>query len=230
MIGYHGQMLNKKNGLTAYRQKKLMQAFAIDLTATQAAHLLGLNRKTVNRYYALFRAAIHRRQSRQIVELVGTIECDESYFGASRPRGVIGPRKRGRGTRKQPVFGIFERGGRVFTEIVPNVKAKTLQGLIRGKVSLASVVVTDGWRGYDGLVDVGFDAHLRIKKYRKEGNPFTDGNVHINGIESFWSYTKRRLARFNGVKQNFEYHLKECEWRWGKDPPTILANLRKLLV
>ena len=207
-----------------------MQAFAVDLTATQTAQLLGLDRKTVNRYYGLFRKAIHAHQTRQIAALVGTIECDESYFGADRPRGVIGPRKRGRGTRKQPVFGIFERGGRVFTEIVPNVTAKTLQGAIRGKVSVQSIVVTDGWRGYDGLVDVGFDKHLRIKKYRKEGNPFTDGTVHINGIESFWSYTKRRLARFNGVKANFELHLKECEWRWGKDPDTIIAELRRLMV
>ena len=207
-----------------------MQAFAVDLTATQTAQLLGLDRKTVNRYHGLFRKAIHAHQTRQIAALVGTIECDESYFGADRPRGVIGPRKRGRGTRKQPVFGIFERGGRVFTEIVPNVTAKTLQGAIRGKVSVQSIVVTDGWRGYDGLVDVGFDKHLRIKKYRKEGNPFTDGTVHINGIESFWSYTKRRLARFNGVKANFELHLKECEWRWGKDPDTIIAELRRLMV
>ncbi len=29
-------MLNKKNGLSRYRQKKVMQAFAADLTATQA--------------------------------------------------------------------------------------------------------------------------------------------------------------------------------------------------
>ena len=223
-------MLNKKNGLSVYRQRKVMHAFAVDLTATQAAHLLGLDRKTVNRYYGLFRAAIHAHQSRRIAELVGVVECDESYFGPERPRGVIGPRKRGRGTRKQPVFGIFERGGRVFTEIVPDVKAKTLQGAIRGRVSLESVVVTDGWRGYDGLVDVGFDKHLRIKKYRKEGNRFTDGEVHINGIESFWSYTKRRLARFNGVKANFELHLKECEWRWAKDPDTILNELRRLMV
>jgi transposase len=223
-------MLNKKNGLSAYRQRKIMWAFAVDLTATQTALLLSLDRKTINRYYGLFRAAIHAHQSRQIAALVGVIECDESYFGPERPRGVLGPRKRGRGTKKQPVFGIFERGGRVFTEIVPDVKAKTLQDVIRGKISLESVVMTDGWKAYDGLVDVGYDKHLRIKKYRKEGSPFTDGQVHVNGIESFWSYTKRRLARFNGVKANFELHLKECEWRWGKDPETILAELRKLLV
>jgi transposase len=223
-------MLNKKNGLSEYRQKKIMWAFAVDLTATQTAHFLGLDRKTVKRYYSLFRTAVHAHQRQQIVALMGVVECDESYFGPERPRGVIGPRKRGRGTNKQPVFGIFERGGRVFTEIVPDVKAKTLQDVMRGKISPESVVRTDGWRGYDGLVDVGYDKHLRIKKYRKEGSPFTDGPVHVNGIESFWSYTKRRLARFNGVKANFELHLKECEWRWGKDPNTILAELRILLV
>ncbi len=134
-----------------------MWAFAVDITATQAAQLLGLNRKTVNRYYRLFREAIHAHQNRQIAALVGVVECDEIYFGQARPRGVPGPRKRGRGTNKQPVFGIFERGGAVFTQIVPDVKAKTIQALIRGKVSLESVVMIDGWWAYDGLVDVGYD-------------------------------------------------------------------------
>lgn len=31
-------------------------------------------------------------------------------------------------------------------------------------------------------------------------------------IESFWSFTKRRLVKFNGVSKNFYKHLKECEW------------------
>jgi transposase len=132
--------------------------------------------------------------------------------------------KRGRGTLKQPVFGIFERGGAVFTEIVPDVKAKTLQAIIQDKVSPECIVMTDGWQSYNGLVNVGYDKHFRIKKYRKEGNPFTDGPVHVNGIESFWSYAKQRLARF--IKANFELHLKECEWGWGKDPDTILAELK----
>jgi len=30
----------------------------------------------------------------------------------------------------------------------------------------------------------------------------------INGIESFWSYAKRRLAKFNGVlRKTFHLHL-----------------------
>ncbi|MEL7117700.1 MAG: IS1595 family transposase [Pseudomonadota bacterium] len=222
--------MNKKNGLSRYRRLKLVEAFCADLTATQTAQILNLNRNTVNRYYRLFREAIRDHQHNLQAQFSGVVEADESYFGAVRPRGRIGPKRHGRGTNKQPVFGVIERGGRVFTEIVPDVKKKTLQDLIRGKVALDATIITDGWRAYSGLVDVGYDRHLRIKKYRKEGNPFTDGDVHINGIESFWSFTKRRLAKFNGTVNNFELHLKESEWRWGKDHATLKRELWTLLV
>ena len=54
---------------------------------------------------------------------------------SERRCGVPGPRKCGRGTKKQLVFGTFERGGRVFTEIVLDVKSKTFQDVIREKIS-----------------------------------------------------------------------------------------------
>ncbi len=59
--------------------------------------------------------------------------------------------------------GIFLRNGEVFTEIVPNVKKATLQGAIKHKIKPESIVYTDGWRSYDGLVDVGYD-----KRFLKE--------------------------------------------------------------
>ena len=35
------------------------------------------------------------------------------------------------------------------------------------------------------------------------------------GIESFWSFAKRRLAKFNGLTdEKFILHLKECECRF----------------
>jgi len=46
-------------------------------------------------------------------------------------------------------------------------------------------------------------------------NEFAQGNCHINGIESFRSYAKRRLAKFKGVpRHTFHLHLKECEFRF----------------
>ena len=222
-------MLNKKNGLSRHFRRKVIRAFVADLTASQAALLLGLSRTTMNRYYGLFRQRIAKKQRAEAALFTGTVEVDESYFGASRPRGVPGRLKRGRGTLKRPVFGVIERGGRVYTEIVPDVNKATLQRVIRGRIALDATIVSDGWKAYDGLVDVGYDCHLRLTKAYKKGMTFSENGVHINGIEGFWSFTKRRLAKFNGVARNFELHLKECEWRWGKDPDTLLKELSLLV-
>jgi transposase-like protein len=89
-----------------------------------------------------------------MARFVGIVELDDSFFGLCRVRGRPDPRKRGRGTTKQPVFWIYERDGRIYTELASNCCAMTLQKIIGGRVSLDSVILTDGWRGYDGLVDV----------------------------------------------------------------------------
>ncbi len=93
---------------------------------------------------------------------------------------------------------------------------KTLQAVIRGKIKPAVVVHSDGWRGYDGLVDVGYAKHLRIQ--------------HGRGIESFWGYAKRRLSKFNGVPgHTFYLHLKETEFRFNHRRGNLHALLLKLL-
>jgi transposase-like protein len=179
----------------------------MDIDATTIAKITGLNRNTVNKYTKQIR---HR-----IVEICdemspfsGVVEVDESYFGARRVKG-----KRGRGAYgKTPVFGILQRGGKVYTEMVPDCAKKTLQGIIRGKVNPDSVIHSDTWRGYDGLVDVGYQKHFRIKHSQNE---FALGKNHINGIESFWSFAKGRLQKYHGISKNsFNLHLKECEFRF----------------
>ena len=49
------------------------------------------------------------------------------------------------------------------TEIVPDCKRLTLQAVILGKVSIESVIYSAGWRGYNGLVDVGYSKHFRVR-------------------------------------------------------------------
>lgn len=112
------------------------------------------------------------------------------------------------------------------TEIVPDCTAKSLQAIILGKVSPDSVIYSDGWRGYNGLVDVGYAKHFRVNHSKNE---FAHGKCHINGIESFWSFTKRRFAKFNSVSKNFEWHLKECEWRWKQNIDDLEKHLWLLL-
>ena len=216
-------MLVNKAKISDYRIKKIIKHFCHDITADKTAGLTGMNRNTINHWYLIFRKAIHAWQHKEFEKIIGEAEVDESYFGAKRIRGIKGRHKRGRGTWKQPVFGIFKRDGRVYTEIVPNCRKRVLQAIIKGKIDPSTVIYSDKWRGYDGLVDVGYDKHFRVSHSQNE---FSKGKgIHINGIENFWSFTKRRLAKFNGVKKYFELHLKECEWRYTKEPNDLIKEL-----
>jgi len=201
--------------------REIVKLFSEDLSATQIANLTKLNRNTINRYLMLFRERI-LKICEEDSPLSGEIEVDESYFGASRVRG-----KRGRGARgKTIVFGLLKREGKVYTEIVPDVTKATLQGIIRGKVDIDSVIHSDGWRGYHGLVDVGYDKHFRV---HHGANEFVRGNSHINGIESFWSYAKIRLVKFHGMDKNtFNLHLKECEFRFNNRNEDLYKLLLKI--
>ncbi len=219
--------MNENSRLSRYKLKKIIKCFCVDIVASKTAQIININRNTINVYYMLFRKLIYHNQIDEFQKFKGEIELDESYFGAKRIRGNKVKLKRGRGTLKQPVFGVFERNGRVYTEIVPDCKKETLQAIILGKISLDSVIHTDGWRSYDGLIDVGYNKHFRVNH---GANEFSKGNgQHINGIESFWSFTKRRLAKFNGVKKYFVLHLKDCEWRWNKIPEMLENELLKMV-
>ncbi len=205
------------------KTRQIIKYFALDLTANKTARLTDLTHQSVNRIYLKIRNRVVEECERDSPFVSCQIEVDESYFGARRVRG-----KRGRGASgKTIVFGIYKRNGSVFTEIVPNAARQTLQNIIRGKVSLDSVIHSDGWRGYNGLVDVGYSKHLRVNH---SNDIFAIGDVHINGIESFWSYAKRRLQKFNGVPpKTFYLHLKECEYRFNHRNENLQLLLLKLL-
>jgi len=187
--------------------KLIVKLFALDLTASQIAEIVKLNRNTINRYLKEMRKKIAEYCENES-PFKGEIEVDESFFGAKRIRG-----KRGRGAYgKTIVFGIFQRNGKVYTEIVPDCRKATLQAVIRGRVSLKSVIHSDGWRGYNGLVDIGYKKHYRVRHGEDE---FVNNRSHINGIESFWSFAKTRLTKFRGINKSTIYlHLKECEFRF----------------
>lgn len=184
-----------------------MQCFAEDLSASTTARLTGISRRTCNTLCRRLRERL-AAQCRVEAPIGGTVELDESYFG---PRHIPGKRGRGAG-QKTIVFGILERGGKVYTQIVTDTSQRTLRRAIRDSLSREAIIHSNGLSGYDGLVDMGYARHLRVQHGRGE---YANSPSHINGIESFWSYAKRRLAKFNGVpRHTFYLHLKETEFRF----------------
>ncbi len=190
----------KRGHISEGKFRDVLRYFSEDFDASQTAKLTRLNRKTVNRIYSKLRERIFKL-TEQETSLNGDVEVDESYFGPRRIRG-----KRGRGARgKIPVVGLLKRKGKVYTQVIPNCERKALLPIIKHKVVDGSTIYTDGWKSYHGLVLNGYK-HYRIHHSKNE---FARGNNHINGIESFWSFAKRRLRKFNGIiKTMFLLHLK----------------------
>ena len=206
--------------------RRLIYLFVIDMEATKMTALTGLNRNTINRILRMLRIRIARLCEQESNRRDGVFELDECYLGARRVRG-----KRGRGARgKTILFGIYERTReQVYIRIVRNIKRHTLMKTIEGKTELSSTIYTDGFRVYDSLLKEGFRKHQRVEHGRNE---FARGEVHVNGIEGFWSILKTRLSKFRGLgrKAHIFLHVKECEYRFNHRHENlyslILTNLR----
>ena len=81
---------------------------------------------------------------------------------------------------------MLKRGDKVYTQIVKNCSIKELLPIIKGKADEGSVIFSDGFKTYDGLVNYGYKQHFRINHSNNEG-------VH---------------------NHTFYLHIKECEFRY----------------
>ena len=199
--------------------REILRLFCADVPALTVSKLVGMSVQCTQRLYDRFRLRILDLAVEEAAPFAGEVEVDESYFGARRVRG-----KRGRGASgKTPVIGLLMRGGKVFTQIVENCSKQALVPIIKGQVLSDSIIYTDGWKSYDGLVLDGYK-HFRIHHHQ---NQFARGKNHVNGIESFWSFAKLRLSKLRGIRSDFfVLHLKESEWRFNHR----LDNLYSLLI
>ena len=152
---------------------------------------------------------------------VGDVEADETYVGGKRSGG-----KRGRGAPgKTVVFGMLERDGDVMTKVVPNVRKKTLQPIIKENVEAGSTVHTDELKSYNGLAKAGYN-HETVNHGAGE---YVDGDCHVNGIEGFWARLKLSIrgTHVHVSKKHLQKYVKEFEYRYNrrKQPDAIFGDL-----
>lgn len=122
--------------------------------------------------------------------LKGIIEIDETYIGG-KPRypskGSI--HKRGRGTDKQMVVVMVERGGDMVTAIPKDnrYRSKDVRDMILDNVDIGKATrYTDEYRIYPHIGK--WAKHDYIKHSVKE---YSRGDVHTNTVEGFWALVKR---------------------------------------
>ena len=122
------------------------------------------------------------------------MEVDETFVGGDHqehaPWQTRQTGKQGRHTcDKTIVQGILDRNLReVRATVVPNVSRETLQNQIFKTVKYGSKVYTDNAVGYDNGLQRRF-VHELVNKTET----YVRGQVHVNGMENFWSLLKRGL-------------------------------------
>jgi len=216
----------KYSKLSHYELKKIIRCFVVDLTALQTSKITWFNRNTINRYYNIFRQCIYKQQCNKFKEYIGRdCEYDESFRWPKRIRGRPWKSKRWRGTTEKIVFGIYEREWWVFTELIPDASSRSISSIVRGHTDIETIIRTDKWKWYDWLVDVAYNKRLRVNHSKW----FVNKKTHINGIEAYRSFSRRRMAKFNGVSKNFIWHLKECERRYLQDDKLLCKHLLFLI-
>ena len=200
----------------------------LELSSNKVSRQTKIERKRVLRALAYARIAMHKDIPKVFS---GIVEVDETYLGGQwknkrKSTRAIGT-KRGRGTSKQPVFGILCRSGLVWAEIVDDAEAKTLQPLIKKQVTTGSTICSDTWKGYTGIATQGY-VHRLVKHSEQE---YSDKKgTHINGLEGFWGYLKRKLAAKGGIRRDKLWlYLGEYVWRYNNRKIPVDKQVLKLI-
>jgi len=214
--------------LTKDQWKEIINWFLLEQSSQNIALRTSIKRLRVTRVLTTIRRAL----TKDVPGIFsGTVEVDETYLGGQwknkrksiRDQGT----NRGRGTRKQPVFGILCRNGTVWAEVVDNVEAETLLPLISQKVSTGSIVCSDTWKAYTGIAAQGY-VHRLVNHGERQ---YSDGKGnHINGLEGFWGYLKRKLASKGGIRhEKLPLYLGEYVWRYNHRKENDNVKMKRII-
>ena len=157
--------------------------------------------------------------------LRGIIEIDETFVkGEGIPKGE--KPKRGAGSQRMtPVVGMKQRKGQVRAKAVRSLRRTDTMPWIEQNLDeeAVSAVYTDATTAYD---DVDY-AILRHEKVDHDA-AWVLGDVHTNGIESFWSLFKRGIVgSYHHVsRKHLQRYVDEYCWRSNRDKgDDIFASL-----
>jgi transposase-like protein len=121
--------------------------------------------------------------------LDGKVEIDETYVGG-RHRGT---QFRGRGTVKEPVLAIRQRGGDLRFFHAEEVRTGVLEKFIRENVSEdVEAIFTDDLNMYRGVTSrMGISKKHKIIRHNR--GIYVNGDIHTNNVESAFSLLKRGI-------------------------------------
>ncbi len=160
--------------------------------------------------------------------LSGIVEVDETYVGGldknKHQQNKTG--KQGRGTVKSPVLAMVQRGGKVKTVQLDNVKAHALTTVVFNGVMANSRVITDSFNAYWML-----RAKFKHETVNHSKNEFVRGDVHTNSVEGYFSILKRNIYGIYhfASKKHLTPYLEEVAYRFNNRQLTKSERFNMLI-
>lgn len=155
------------------------------VSAKQLERELGVTYKTAWRMFNLIRTELMTQDDGS---LRGDVEADETWVGgkmrATDSRRVEREGGSGYGPhvkKREVVFGMVERGGRVVALTVPSRYGYTLRKNLADTVVQGSTVYTDDYIGYSGI-----DRRYGHHRIHHTERVYVQGDVHTQTIEGFF--------------------------------------------
>jgi len=157
------------------------------------------------RYLSLLCKALRHTIAEEYVstlhKFTGIVEIDESHF-YNKPSAEL----------KNWVFGLYERSTkRTFMECVPKRDAGTLLPIIMKRCEIGTTIISDQWKAYDKLEDLGFP-HYTVDHSRFFVDPL-NREIHSQNIEISWGWAKFEIKRKNRTGVSLQDYLHEFCWR-----------------
>lgn len=157
--------------------------------------------------------------------LSGVVEIDEAFFSKKKS---ISPFKMWAtsNSRKGPIIGMMQRGGKVIVKQVPDRSAATIELLILQYVQPESTIYTDGFLGYKNL-----DKYYNHHWIDHSGGEYGRGDIHTNSIEGFWSYLKKSLrsAHHSISEKHLQLYLDQVCFTYNNRNLTSMQRFNELL-
>lgn len=179
------------------------------------ANALGLQRVLALGCYETAWTWLHKLRHAMVrpgrERLSGTVQVDEIYIGGEKPG------KRGRGAAGKALVVVMvevKEGniGRIRLRRVPNASGPSLEGAVREGVEPGSTVHTDGWGGYSGLSELGYD-HEVVRKEAAVGRNLLPKVNRVVALLKRWL-----LGTYQGGVHlsHLDYYLDEYTFRFNR--------------
>jgi transposase-like protein len=144
--------------------------------------------------------------------LTGIVEADETYLTPKKPRkGKPYVKKE----KRDIVFGMIERGGRVRMIPIPDAKREIIEPVLDKHVSPDATLQTDGHPTYQIISERKWVGRHRVIDHNKS---YAWGDVHTNTIENAFSLLKRGIyGTFHKVSiKHLRRYCNEFSYRFNR--------------